>query len=174
MPLIIEPIYLEPEIEVKETKVEDSEKSKVKIAAECKVRVDGSEIKANVSSFVLKQFINQHHILELIVRRDVKSDDASKAPETFSGYLGKSISINVTPDKSHLAKPEDMEFVIRLGERSGQVLGLSVVFLQKKAAEKYAVAPVDLDDASLDPALVAGTATTELDFKPSQWLLVEW
>jgi hypothetical protein len=79
-----------------------------------------------------------------------------------------------TANVVELGPPEDMEYLIRLGDEDEGLLALSVVFFQIKAARKYAVAPGGLEDASLDPALVAGTAGAELDFDTSRWLSLDW
>ena len=79
-----------------------------------------------------------------------------------------------TANVVELGPAEDMEFVVKMGRPTGHFIRLSVVFFQIKATKKYAVAPAGLSDALLDRALVAGTANTELGFKPNQWLAVVW
>lgn len=70
--------------------------------------------------------------------------------------------------------PEEMEYQVDMSNYEGAKVGLSVVFLQIRAQRKYAVAPAGLSDASVDRALVAGTAAESLDFDPGTWLSVEW
>jgi len=84
------------------------------------------------------------------------------------------VQFDWTANVAQLGPPEDMEYIVRLGEQTGHRIGLSVVFFQIKATRKYAVAPPGLSDASIDRALVAGTANAEMKFDPSEWLSVVW
>ena len=67
-----------------------------------------------------------------------------------------------------------MEYKLDLRGFEGDFVRLSVVFLQVRAKTKYAFAPSTLDDASLDEALIAGSAGDELNFEPTQWLVFVW
>ncbi len=84
------------------------------------------------------------------------------------------VQFDWTANVVELGPPENMEFIVRLGEQTECLIGLSVVFLQMKATSKYAVAPPGLSDASTNRALVAGTANAEMKFDPNEWLSVVW
>jgi len=81
-------------------------------SATCSVKVENEEIKYNVSGVRLEQYIDNHHGLAVRIRlagedRNAEFDD----PTSFTSFLGKSISVTVTPTGELVDNSRQLEFI---------------------------------------------------------------
>jgi phage baseplate assembly protein gpV len=82
-------------------------------SATCVIRIDNKEIKNDVSSVKLEQYINQHHVLAIRIKQIGGSSSSSGIddPSDYSGFLGKSISLNIKPQGGLVDSSKEMEFI---------------------------------------------------------------
>jgi uncharacterized protein involved in type VI secretion and phage assembly len=67
--------------------------------AECRIRIDDKEVAFDISSVKLDQYVDQHHVLKIRIRQVGKADSDRDFgdPKTYTAFLGKSLSMNITP-----------------------------------------------------------------------------
>ena len=82
-------------------------------SAICSVKVENEEIKHNVSSVRLEQYIDNHHGLAVRVKQAGKAEGGKEFddPSTFTSFLGKSISIVITPAGELVDASRQLEFI---------------------------------------------------------------
>jgi len=82
-------------------------------AAVCKLVVDGKTIKYDISSIELHQFIDSHHILKVKLREVGQADDSQEisASIPYASFLGKSLSLTITPEGGVVDKARELGFV---------------------------------------------------------------
>lgn len=82
-------------------------------SANCSIKVENEEIKHNVSSVRLEQYIDNHHGLAVRVKQVSKGDGGKEFddPSTFTSFLGKSISVVITPTGELVDKGRQLEFI---------------------------------------------------------------
>ncbi len=81
--------------------------------AECRIRIAGSEIKHLVSLIELRQWIDDHHILRVVIKQvgttAVETDFAD--PRAHADYLGQSISLTITPTGGTVDASKELSFI---------------------------------------------------------------
>lgn len=82
-------------------------------SVKCKVTVEGTTIEHNLTSVQLDQYIDDHHELVVTVRQ---ADEGDNDPEfldtdTTSGFLGKPISLTITPFGGGIPEDQAGSFV---------------------------------------------------------------
>ncbi|MCP4550273.1 MAG: hypothetical protein GY835_27755 [bacterium] len=81
--------------------------------AECLIRVDNREIKFNISSVRLDQFIDSHHQLALKIQqvgtRGAEND--FEDPGDYARFLGSNITLNIKPRGGVVAESRALEFI---------------------------------------------------------------
>lgn len=82
-------------------------------SAVCSIKVENEEIKYNVSSVRLEQYIDNHHGLAVRIKQTGKGgqDQEFDDPSTFTAFLGKSISVVITPTGELVDKSRQLEFI---------------------------------------------------------------
>lgn len=80
--------------------------------AECKIYVDGTEIKEDIYSVRLDQYIDTHHLLKVGIRHvgmssSVEFDDPSK----YMDFLGKPISLDIIPGGEIVDSSRSLKFI---------------------------------------------------------------
>ncbi|MFC1575060.1 hypothetical protein ACFL5A_00235 [Gemmatimonadota bacterium] len=97
------------------------------------------------------------------------------ADRTSRGYMDAQYEqFGWTANVVTLGPPTDPEFKIRVSDHPLRATYLSVVMYQARAATRVARAPDMLEDASIDPDLLQGSAGPVLDFDPHGWIRVIW
>lgn len=86
---------------------------KIETPAICSVKIDNQEIKNNISLLTLKQPINNHHSLELLVKQigQLVSDQDFDDPSIYTGFLGKLIAVKITPEGGIVDQSRELEFI---------------------------------------------------------------
>ncbi|UCC43994.1 MAG: hypothetical protein JSU65_12915 [Candidatus Zixiibacteriota bacterium] len=101
------------EIETPAATVKDSNVPMIETPATCLVKIDNQEIKHRISSVRLDQYINKHHELQVRLKQsgeaaaEVDFDD----PSNYTGFLGQSISLTITPSGGIIDQARELEFV---------------------------------------------------------------
>lgn len=82
-------------------------------AAECRVRIDNKEIKYDISSVRLDQFIDDHYVLKVRIRQVGKatSEKDFDDPAGYTAFLGKPISLTITPYGGLVDPARLLEFI---------------------------------------------------------------
>ncbi len=82
-------------------------------AAECRVRIDNKEIKYDISSVQLNQPVDDHHVLKMKIRQLGKatSEKDFDDPGKYITFLGKPISMNITPQGGMVDPARQLEFI---------------------------------------------------------------
>ncbi|MEW5992957.1 MAG: type VI secretion system tip protein VgrG [Candidatus Zixiibacteriota bacterium] len=82
-------------------------------SAECRVLIDNKEIKHDVSSVRLDQYVDDHHLLILRLRRvgKVAGDKDFEDPSPFTKFLGKPLALTITPLGGVIAQERKLEFI---------------------------------------------------------------
>jgi type VI secretion system secreted protein VgrG len=85
----------------------------VETSALCSIRIDNQEIKYNISSIQLDQFIDDHHTLQVRIRQVGKASSAKDFddPGTYTAFLGKSLSLNIKPTGGLVDASKELEFI---------------------------------------------------------------
>ncbi|RKX23770.1 MAG: hypothetical protein DRP45_09715 [Candidatus Zixiibacteriota bacterium] len=101
--------------------------------AVCAISIDGKELKATVSSLVLTQPIDNHHILQIRIRQvgTQNSQQDIDDPAKFSGFLGSSVSVNIGPEGQVLKKAGQLDFIgiVTRVSLESQIDGLNSVLI---------------------------------------------
>ena len=86
---------------------------KIETPAICSIKIDNQEIRNKVSSVTLKQPINDHHSLELQVKQigQTSVDQDFDDPSAYTGFLGKSIAVKITPEGGIVDQSRELEFI---------------------------------------------------------------
>jgi type VI secretion system secreted protein VgrG len=86
---------------------------KLETPAKCRVRIDNKDIEHTISQIALDQFIDSHHVLKIRIKQVGMSQAAAEFddPGKFTGYLGKSIFLNITPQGGVVDSSKELEFV---------------------------------------------------------------
>ncbi len=82
-------------------------------SAECRIRIDGKEIKHDISMVQLDQFVDDHHVLKVRLRQlgKIAADRDFGDPTTFTAFLGKSVAVTITPLGGVVDPSRLLEFV---------------------------------------------------------------
>ncbi|MCX6826247.1 MAG: phage baseplate assembly protein V [candidate division Zixibacteria bacterium] len=82
-------------------------------SASCSVRIDNKEIKCDISSIQLDQYIDDHHTLQVRLRQVGKASNASDFddPATYTSFLGKSLSLSIKPLGGVIDPSRELEFI---------------------------------------------------------------
>ncbi len=85
----------------------------IQTPAECRIQIDGKEVKYDISSVQLDQFVDDHHVLKIRIRQLGKatSDKDFDDPGKYTGFLGKSIAMNITPQGGIIDPSRLLEFI---------------------------------------------------------------
>ncbi len=111
--------------------------AKIETPCICTVKIDNKEIKHTVSSVQLKQYIDDHHELQIRIKqvgkaaRDRDFDD----PTNYTGFLGKSAALSITPTGDIINSSLQLEFIglitdVRL---ENSIDGLNTVLIVAKS-----------------------------------------
>ncbi len=84
---------------------------KIETPAECTVKVQNEELKYSIYSVKLKQYIDNHHVLKVMLRQDIIGDDQISDPTKYSGFLGESISVGIIPATDKVDSSSNLEFI---------------------------------------------------------------
>ncbi|MBU8933889.1 MAG: hypothetical protein KOO62_07760 [candidate division Zixibacteria bacterium] len=81
--------------------------------AECTISVDGTEIKADIYSVRLEQNVDAHHVLTAHLRHLGVSTESQEFddPLKFTAYLGKTLSLKITPKGEIVDSGRKLEFI---------------------------------------------------------------
>ncbi|RKX28580.1 MAG: hypothetical protein DRP47_03970 [Candidatus Zixiibacteriota bacterium] len=81
--------------------------------AECKISVDGTEVKADIHTVRLDQFVDAHHILTVHIRHVGVSSDSVEFddPSKFTAFLGKPISLDINPHGDIVDSSRALKFI---------------------------------------------------------------
>jgi len=101
---------------------------------QCKVTIEGTEIERNLATVQLDQYIDDHHELTVTIRQPDEGDldptflDADKA----SGFLGKPVSVAVTPTGGAIDDSRVLSFVgvVTKVDFINSIDGLNTIVLQ--------------------------------------------
>ena len=87
--------------------------AKIEIACICTIKIDNKEIKHNVSSVELKQDIDDHHVLRINIKQVGKAsaEQDFDDPGVYTGFLGKSVAMNITPEGGVVDASRELEFI---------------------------------------------------------------
>lgn len=82
-------------------------------SAECRIRIDNKEIKHDVSSVQLDQFVDDHHLLRVRIRQVGKASTEKDFddPAAYTDFLGKAISVTITPYGGVVDAARLLEFI---------------------------------------------------------------
>ncbi len=82
-------------------------------SAECTIRIDDQEIKHDVSSVSLEQYIDTHHLLKVRLRQLGKAaaEKDFEDPTVFASFLGKTIAVTITPIGGMVDSSRSLEFI---------------------------------------------------------------
>lgn len=87
--------------------------AKIGTTAECQVRIENRDIAHAVSSMRLEQHVDRHHVLEIrfrVLDEEQKGAEFANA-DRFTAYLGKSISVNLSPEGGNIPASAVLEFI---------------------------------------------------------------
>jgi len=80
--------------------------------SECTIKIDNKQIKHNVSGLELYQYIDDHHELRVSIRQAGEASGQDfEDPETYTSFLGKSISVNIKPTGGYVEANRELEFI---------------------------------------------------------------
>ncbi len=80
--------------------------------SECTIKIDNKKIKHNVSGMELYQYIDDHHELRVSIRQAGEAAGKDfEDPETYTSFLGKSISLNIKPTGGYVDAARELEFI---------------------------------------------------------------
>ncbi len=87
--------------------------AKIETACICTIKIDSEEIKHNVSSVELKQDIDDHHELRINIKQVGKAsaEQDFDDPGIYTGFLGKSVAMNITPEGGVVDSSRELEFI---------------------------------------------------------------
>ncbi|UCG61915.1 MAG: hypothetical protein JSV52_01090 [Candidatus Zixiibacteriota bacterium] len=111
--------------------------AKIETSCTCTIKIDNKEIKHTVSSVQLKQQLDDHHDLQVRIKQIGKTtaerdfDD----PANFTGFLGKSIALSITPTGDILDSSLELEFIGLVTEvkLENSIDGLNTVLILAKS-----------------------------------------
>ena len=85
----------------------------IETPAVCKVVIDGREMRQRVSSVVLHQFIDRHHVLKVSVLQEGEGSSESDFgdPSSYTAFLGKTVAVTISPANGAVDASREMEFV---------------------------------------------------------------
>jgi type VI secretion system secreted protein VgrG len=111
--------------------------AKIETPAVCTITIDNRQIQQKVSSVQLDQHIDDHHELQIRVKQvgTARSDRDFDDPGDYTGFLGKSVGMKITPGGGIVAAARELEFVglvteIRL---ENSIDGLNTVLITAKS-----------------------------------------
>ncbi len=112
-----------------------TDKSFVETAADCTVKVNKELIRYSVASMNLDQFIDAHHDLTLTLGRAVKDKTQIENPEDYAAFLGKPISVSITPTGDKVSASKVLEFIGVITEMNfeNSVDALNVITLKAQS-----------------------------------------
>ncbi len=80
--------------------------------SECTIKIDNKKIKHNVSGLELYQYIDDHHELRVSIRQAGEASGQDfENPETYTSFLGKSVSVNIKPTGGYVDAARELEFI---------------------------------------------------------------
>ncbi len=128
-------------------------------AAECRIRIDGEEVKYDISSVRLDQSVDDHHVLKVRIRQIGKATSESDFddPTTYTSFLGKPISMNITPYGGVVDPARLLEFIGVVTEVSldNSIDGLNTVLVT-------AHSPTVLSDGACKNALYHDQSASDI------------
>ncbi len=81
---------------------------------DCRISVSGQEIKSDISSVQLDQYVDDHHVLKLRLRRigEASAEEDLEDPSKYTDFLGKPISLTIESDDVYDEPgPVSLEFI---------------------------------------------------------------
>ncbi|UCE23460.1 MAG: type VI secretion system tip protein VgrG [Candidatus Zixiibacteriota bacterium] len=87
--------------------------AKIETPCICTIKIDNKEIKHTVSSVQLKQYIDDHHELQIRVKQVGKasSEQDFDDPGTYTAFLGKSAAVTMAPAGGIVDPGRELEFI---------------------------------------------------------------
>jgi len=81
--------------------------------ADCRIRIAGHEIRHLVSGVELNQFINDHHVLKVFIKRVARTAATADFddPSTYTDFLGQSIAVTISPTGGTVEASKELEFI---------------------------------------------------------------
>jgi len=91
----------------------DKDPNELGTPATCELVVDGKKISNDIAHMELRQYIDNHHVLKLRARELGQVSAASEffSVSSYTGFLGKTITLTVTPSGDHVDKSHKLEFI---------------------------------------------------------------
>jgi uncharacterized protein involved in type VI secretion and phage assembly len=87
--------------------------AKLDTAVQCRIKVEQEELRHTVSSVKLEQFIDRHHVLRIVIKQGGRAAESEQFLDhsSFTGFLGKSISVRIEPQGGVVDSGRALEFV---------------------------------------------------------------
>lgn len=85
----------------------------IETPADCRIRIAGDEIRHLVSGVELNQFIDDHHVLKVYIKRVARTDSGTDFddPSTYSNFLSQSIAVTISPTGGTVDSSKELEFI---------------------------------------------------------------
>ncbi len=79
----------------------------------CSLQIDNKQIKYDISSVVLRQYVDDHHVLQVRIRQVGKATSSRDFddPTEYANFLGKSIALNIKPGGGMVDASRELEFI---------------------------------------------------------------
>ncbi len=92
---------------------DDKSSRLIRTPAECSIVVEGKKLKYDISRLELMQSVREHHVLKVRLREIGQAERERDFSEAipYTSFLGKSISVTVTPEGELVDKSRELEFV---------------------------------------------------------------
>ncbi|MBU0982429.1 MAG: type VI secretion system Vgr family protein [candidate division Zixibacteria bacterium] len=97
------------QVEDTETGTAAEDRPTISTIATTDVVIDGRKIEYDISRVELRQYIHKHHVLRVEIRE--RAEDTTRDLTDYSAYLGKSISLNITPSGGTVQAGDKLNFV---------------------------------------------------------------
>ncbi len=87
--------------------------AKIETPCICTIKIDNKELKHNVSSVQLDQYVDDHHELKIQIKQVGKasSERDFDDPGTYTAFLGKSVALTITPTGGVVEESRELEFI---------------------------------------------------------------
>ncbi|MEW6411704.1 MAG: phage baseplate assembly protein V [Candidatus Zixiibacteriota bacterium] len=111
--------------------------AKIQTPCVCTIKIDNKELKHNVSSVQLDQYVDDHHELKIQIKQVGKAarDQDFDDPGNYTGFLGKSVAMTITPTGGQVEQSRELEFIGLVTEvrLENSIDGLNTVLIVGKS-----------------------------------------